>query len=181
MRETVDVERVSRFMRAVGAAADHEGDCYFTGGATAVLLGWRDSTIDVDVVLTPEQDAVLRALPRIKNELRVNVELISPGDFIPLPFDWKERRLSIGREGRLSFHHFDLYSQALAKLERGHEQDIADVRAMIAAGLVDADRALGLYGQIEPDLYRFPAIDPRSFRRRVEEVVAGPSDQVADD
>ena len=39
---------------------------------------------------------------------------------------------------------------------------------MIARGLVDPVRALELFNRIEPELYRFPAIDPRSFRARVE-------------
>ena len=59
-----------RFMRAVGVAA-REGDCYLTGGATAVLLGRRATTLDVDIMLEPEQDEVLRALPRIKDDLAV--------------------------------------------------------------------------------------------------------------
>jgi hypothetical protein len=40
---------------------------------------------------------------------------------------------------------------------------------MLAAGLVEPPRALTLFEEIEPRLYRFPAIDPKRFRRRVEE------------
>jgi len=37
-------------------------------------------------------------------------------------------------------------------------------------GPVDAGRIRQLYfEQIEPDLYRYPALDPPSFRRAVEE------------
>lgn len=40
----------------------------------------------------------------------------------------REARLScIAREGKLSFFHYDLYAQALAKIERCHSQDVADV------------------------------------------------------
>lgn len=158
-------------MTALGAAAERDGACYFTGGATAVLLGWREATIDIDIALDPEQDAALRALPSIKDELGVNVELASPGDFIPLPGGWRERSVSAGREGRLSFFHFDLYSQALAKLERGHARDLEDVRAMVSSGLVTPARLRASFEEIEPVLYRFPAIDPRSFRRRVEKAL----------
>lgn len=159
-------------MSALGPAAPRDGSCYFTGGATAVLLGWREATIDVDIALEPEQDEVLRALPRIKNELQVNVELASPGDFIPLPRGWRERSVSAGQEGRLTFLHFDPYSQALAKLERAHARDLDDVRAMVASGLVERTRLRSLFHEIEPELYRFPAVDPASFRRRVEAVSA---------
>ncbi len=169
MRELADAERIHRFMRALGASADTDGAVYLTGGATAVLLGWRTSTIDVDVMLPADSDALLRALPRIKNELEINVELASPADFIPVPAGWEARSLFAGREGRLSFYHFDPYSQALAKLERAHAQDLLDVRAMVDTGLVNPLRALAYFDEIEPVLYRFPAIAPVSFRRRVED------------
>ncbi len=170
MRELADADRVRAFMRAAGAAARREGVCYLTGGATAVLLGWRATTIDVDVALEPEQDELLRELPRIKNELGVNVELASPGDFIPLPAEWEGRSISVGREGVLTFAHFDPYSQALAKLERGHAHDLEDVAAMQRLGLIEPTRLQELFEEIEPELYRFPAIDPAGFRVSVAAV-----------
>jgi hypothetical protein len=169
MREAADADRIRRFMRALGAAAPEEGTCYLVGGGTAVLLGWRESTIDVDIELDPEQDELLRALPAIKDELRINVELASPRQFIPLPAGWEERSPSVGREGRLTFKHFDLVSQALAKVERGHAQDLEDARHLIDRGLVEAGQLRAAFDEIEPQLYRFPAIDPADFRRRVEE------------
>jgi hypothetical protein len=39
---------------------------------------------------------------------------------------------------------------------------------MIAAGLVNPAEALIQFNAIEPELYRFPAIDPTSFRQAVE-------------
>lgn len=168
MRGLADAERIKRFMRALGAAADADGACYLAGGATAVLFGWRETTIDVDIELAPDTEALLRELPRLKNELEVNVELASPSHFIPLPAGWEGRSPLVGREGRLSFYHFDLYSQALSKLERAHRQDLEDVRAMLERQLVEPARLLGCFDEIEPDLYRFPAIDPPAFRRRVE-------------
>jgi hypothetical protein len=155
-------------MRALGRAAQIDGACYLTGGATAVLLGWRDSTIDVDIRLSPETDVLLRAIQRLKDELAINVELASPAEFIPVPAGWEERSLFAAREGRLTFYHFDPYAQALAKLERAHSRDLEDVSAMIDRGLIDPVQARGWFDEIEPELYRFPAIDPDAFRRRVE-------------
>jgi hypothetical protein len=66
--------------------------------------------------------------------------------------------------------HFDLYAQALAKIERGHDTDRNDVDALIARGLVDRERLLDYFNDIESELYRFPAVDPPSFRRAVEAV-----------
>ncbi|HLY86079.1 MAG TPA: DUF6036 family nucleotidyltransferase [Gaiellaceae bacterium] len=156
-------------MAALDGAAERTGRCYLTGGATAVLLGWRGTTIDVDLKLVPEQDAVLRAIPGLKDELQVNVELAAPGDFIPLPAGWEERSLLAEQGGRLAFYHFDPYAQALAKLERDHARDRDDVRALIRSGLVDPQRLRGYFEEIEPLLYRFPAIDPPAFRERVEQ------------
>lgn len=160
-------------MRELGSEAREEGAAYFTGGATAVLLGWRETTIDVDLKLVPEIDSALRALPRLKDELQINVELVSPADFVPVPEGWEGRSLFAAKEGRLSFYHFDPYAQALAKLERAHAQDLDDVRSFVAAGLVQPEHALEYFRRIEPELYRFPAVDLRSFAGRVEEAFGG--------
>lgn len=159
-------------MSALGREADRAVRLYFTGGATAVLLGWRPSTIDVDVKMEPEADPLFRALPRIKEELEINVELAAPDQFIPELPGWKERSPFIARQGRLSFYHYDFYAQALSKIERGHAKDLEDVREMIARGLVDRSELRRRFEQIEPQLYRFPAIDPKGFRRALEEALA---------
>lgn len=172
MREVADGDRISRLMRALGSEADHDTRIYFTGGATAVLLGWRRSTIDVDLKIVPESDRLLRAISRLKEALRINIELASPIDFIPVPSGWEDRSSFIAREGKISFYHFDLYAQALAKIERGHMQDMEDVQAIIQRGLIDTQRAFDYFARIEPELYRYPAVDPASFRRAVEEALS---------
>ncbi len=141
---------------------------YLTGGATAVLLGWRRSTIDVDLKFVPDQDRVLRAIPTLKERLQVNIELASPADLIPVPAGWEERSMFVEEIEPLAFFHFDPYAQALAKLERGHAQDIEDVTRMVGAGMVKPDCALDYFRRVEPELYRFPAIDAPSFRATVE-------------
>ncbi|MFN8217872.1 MAG: hypothetical protein U0R71_14855 [Solirubrobacterales bacterium] len=112
-------------MQALGRAAKSEGRVYLTGGATAVLHGWRESTIDVDIKVVPDSDDLLREIPRLKEQLNLNVELAAPSDFIPVPDGWEERSPLIRRAGKIAFHHFDPVAQALAKAERGHEQDPA--------------------------------------------------------
>jgi hypothetical protein len=158
-------------MQALGAEAENDGRVYFTGGATAVLYGWRESTIDVDIKILPDQDRLFHAIPALKERLQLNIELASPDDFIPVIAQWEDRSPFIAREGRLSFHHFDLYAQALAKIERGHAQDMADVGEMLRRGLVEPARAWAYFDAIEPRLYRYPAIDPPSFRRAVIEAL----------
>jgi hypothetical protein len=128
--------------------------------------------VDVDLKLVPDQDSVLRAIPALKESLELNVELATPDDFIPVRPAWEERSPFIAREGRLTFRHFDLSAQALAKIERGHAQDLTDVREMLARGLVTRDGLREDFAAIEPLLYRYPALDAASFRRALEVALA---------
>lgn len=172
MREAVTERRLRAFMRAIAAEAREPGRIYLTGGASAVLRGWRNSTIDVDITIIPESDRILRAIPDVKERLHVNVELASPADFVPALPGWEERSTFIAREGAISFHHFDFYTQALSKLERAHHKDLLDVDSMIRDGLVDPKRLLSLFEEVEQELYRYPAIDPPTLRRAVERLAA---------
>jgi hypothetical protein len=172
MRRLAEVARIRRLMQALGAAATGEARVYLTGGATAVLLGWRETTIDVDLALVPDRDELLRELPRLKEELELNIELAAPSQFVPELPGWEERSPFIAREGRVSFHHYDLYAQALAKIERGHTQDRADVQAMLRAGLVQPLKLRELFDAIRPELFRYPAIDPATLERALEEALA---------
>jgi hypothetical protein len=168
VREPLDAARLNQFMREWAAAARGPARVFLVGGATAVLMGWRASTVDVDLRIEPERDELLRAIPALKDSLHLNVELASPSDFIPELPGWRDRSPFAAQSGQLSFHHYDLYAQALAKLERGHAKDLEDVRQMLERGLVERPRLLELFAAIEPQLYRFPAINPARFRASVE-------------
>ena len=156
-------------MDALGREAQRDVRVYLVGGTTAVLFGWRPATIDIDLVMQPEDDALLRAIVGLKEALQINVELASPADFIPVPDGWEDRGKFITTVGRVSFYHYDLYAQALAKVERGHQQDLGDIREMLARGLIEPGRAVEYFERMEPQLYRFPAIDHAGFRRAVKE------------
>ena len=170
MRRAVDEELIRTFFRAFGAEAKSDSRVYFTGGVTAVLYGWRESTVDLDIKIIPEQDSLFRAIPSLKESLSVNIELASPADFLPELPGWEDRSKYIAREGRISFYHYDFYSQALSKVERGHAKDLEDVRAMIERNLIAPKKVLELFEAIQPGLYRFPAIDSKRLRRQVESV-----------
>jgi len=169
MRALVDAPRLREFMRALGRGVTRPARVYFTGGATAVLHGWRASTIDVDLKLVPD-DEILRAIPELKERLSMNIELAAPDDFIPVRSGWEERSAFVAQEGPLTFFHFDLVAQALAKIERAHRQDTDDVQQMLARGLVTTADLESTFNAIEGSLYRYPALDPPAFRRAVEAV-----------
>lgn len=116
MRELTDASRLRQFMRVLGSKARASGRIYLTGGATAVLFDWRPTTVDVDLELDAQLQSLLREIPAIKEDLRINVELA-------------------------------------------------------ARGLIDPSRLLAFFEQIAPELHRYPALDPASFRRAVEQTV----------
>ena len=78
--------------------------------------------------------------PRLKEELQLNVEIASRAHFIPELPGWRDRSVLIERQGLVSFFHYDPYSQALAKIERGHAKDLTDVQELLARGLVEPKR-----------------------------------------
>ena len=155
-------------MKELAAAARTPGKIYFTGGATALLLGFRDQTIDIDIKLDPEPEGAFEAIATLKNFLDVNVELASPDDFIPADPHWRERSRHIASFGRVEFFHYDFSLQALAKLERGHAQDFEDVLSLLRDEYITAAELRQRFAEIEPNLQRYPAIDPRDFKNKVE-------------
>jgi hypothetical protein len=173
MRPPVNADRVRALARELSRVAREPTTLYLTGGATAVIEGWRASTVDVDLRLEPEADELLRRIAKAKNELDINIELVSPPDFVPELPGWRERSPFVFEEGRIVVRHFDPYSQALAKVERGFEQDLADVRAMLESGLIDSQRALELFEEVESQLFRYPAIDADTLRAKVWQTFGG--------
>ena len=72
------------------------------------------------------------------------------------------------RTGHLPHYDFAAQAQALAKVERGHARDVSDLDAMLVRGLISATAVRAMFAEMEPELYRFPAIDPPSYRRAVD-------------
>jgi hypothetical protein len=171
MRGPADAAAVRGLLHELGQRAVSPATVYLAGGATAVLEGWRSSTIDVDLRIEPETDELLRLLAELKERLQVNVELASPVGFLPEPPFWRDHSPFVVQEGPLAVRHVDPAFQALAKLERGFEQDLADVRAMLDRGLLERDRLRRTFNEIEPWLFRFPAVDQAELRAAVARAV----------
>lgn len=169
MRRKVTPETLKQFMQELAKAARSHGKVYLTGGATALLLGFRQQTIDIDIKLDPEPAGSFEAIAALKNRLQINVELASPDDFIPATKNWRERSRHVASIGKLEFFHYDFALQALAKLERGHEQDLEDVANLIQGGFTSAQDIKNTFDEIEPGLLRYPAIDPPQFRAKVND------------
>lgn len=175
MRAETSRAKIERLMAELGRAVRSPGRVYFTGGVSAVLLGWRETTLDVDLKADPEPVGFFEALPRLKDSVDINIELASPDDFVPLLPGWLERSVFIANHGPLGFYHYDFYSQALSKIERFHTRDQFDVERMLTTGLVKHPRLLELFREIEPKLIRFPAIDAQALRQRVQALTSEPT------
>ncbi len=164
-------EKLEEFLRRLGQGAQAPGACFITGGASALLIGWRETTIDVDLKFDPEPAGVFDAIPGLKRTLRINVELAAPSDFLPPLKEWRERSRFIGRYGQLDVYHYDFISQALSKLERGHAKDLLDVAEMLQRKLVTTEDLLAKAESMRPEIKRYPAVEEESFIRRVREFV----------
>ena len=85
---------------------------------------------------------------------------------------WRDRCKLIGRFGQVEFFHFDFTTQALAKIERGHTQDLLDAGAMLERRLTSTRELSDGFAAIEPQLLRYPNIEPEAFRRKVSAFLA---------
>lgn len=172
MRAETSVNKINRFMAELGKAVRSPGRVYFTGGVTAVLLGWRETTLDLDLKADPEPQGFFEALPKLKDTLDINIELAAPDDFIPALHGWQDRSQHIATHGPLSFYHYDFYGQALSKIERFHARDQNDVQQLLSTGLVQREKLWELFQAIEPNLIRYPAVDPPGLRQRVNKLIS---------
>ncbi|MCX6858167.1 MAG: hypothetical protein NTV80_25070 [Verrucomicrobia bacterium] len=159
-------------MSELGKAVRSAGRVYFTGGVSAVLLGWREMTIDVDLKAEPEPMGFFECLPQLKDRLDLNIELASPDLFVPALPGWQERSRFIAQHGPLAFYHYDFYGQALSKIERDHPRDRYDVACMLRDGLVQRARLKELFLLVENQVIRYPAIDAPTLKQRVLDLCA---------
>lgn len=171
MRRLATAERIRTFLSRLAPAAVIPTTLYLTGGSTAVLLGWREATVDVDIKVVPDDGSLLRQVPALKERLQLNVELASPDLFLPVRAGWEDRSPWESSEGHLVVRHFDLTAQALGKLERGHSRDLLDVSELMGRGYVTAAALRTELDAVEADLYRFPAVDPPSLRGAVADAI----------
>jgi hypothetical protein len=171
VRSNVDHQKITQLMKVLGREARGPGCIYFTGGASALLIGWRSSTVDIDIRLDPEPPGIFQAIAKLKQELDINIELASPQDFLPPLPGWRDRSVFIGRQGEISFYHYDFTAQALSKLSRGYNRDIGDVQAMYEQKLFSLEELRSCFKAIESELIRFPSLNPDLLRNRIEQFI----------
>jgi hypothetical protein len=173
MRNRLTRESLLALMRELARSANPKRHyrIYLVGGGTAVLEGWRESSIAAD--LYAKQDDIFRDVQRIKERLNLNIELARPEDFVP-PLEGSEtRHVFIDTIGRVSFYHYDPYAQLLSKIVRGFARDLADAKAFVASGMVDPDRFRNLVQGIPESVYsKYPRLSPQAVRAAVDDFLS---------
>ncbi len=154
-RANVDRSRIDRFLQELGRAFRHPARLYIVGGAVLVYEQLRVATLDINLSIEVDgahHGDLMRQIARLKDQLSVNVEEASPADFIPIPLGWRERSPYAGRFGQIDVFYFDPVSTALSKLDRGHDDDFAAVRTVLAAGMITPVDLRSAWEEIAPRL-----------------------------
>jgi hypothetical protein len=171
MRSPVDKAKLNSFFREIGNRSEGPGKVYIVGGSTALLLDIRTQTVDIDIKLDPEPKGIFAILAMLKESLSINVELASPDQFVPALSDWQKRSEFITRSGQVDFYHYDFYGQAFAKIVRGHQVDLSDVRDLIRLEKINLSTLQSLIVEVMPEFDRYPALDKEDVQRRLNEFI----------
>jgi hypothetical protein len=173
VRRELTRETLRELMEELARTAPREESfrVYIVGGGTAVLCGWRASTIDAD--LHAERDAVFRDIQGIKTRLRLNIEYARPEHFVPPLAGSEHRHVFIERVGNIDFFHYDPYAQVLSKVVRGFRKDILDARHFVTSGMVDPAHLGALVRDIpESEYARYPNLSRDAVLGAVKAFVA---------
>jgi hypothetical protein len=171
LRQPAERSRIDRFLTELGRRMRHRLRFYLVGGAAVVDMGLREATIDIDFVVDADDPAALdefeELVPRLKNELDVNLEPASPADFLPVPAGALDRSPYVRTYGRVAVHYYDLAATAIAKLARGAERDLADVEMLLQRELVSWDEIDALWQRMRPSRRGWLRHDPAEVERRI--------------
>jgi hypothetical protein len=155
LRAKVDRARIELFLSKLSERFHRPAQILLVGGTTLVFEELRDQTLDIDLVIQVDPNhhgELIQAIRKLKDQLSINVEEASPADFIPLPSGFENRHKFVERYGKIDVMHFDLYSTALSKIERGREQDFEDVLSLLQAGKLEWDRLSAYFLEILPKM-----------------------------
>ena len=169
MRNELTRERLLSLMRELARTAPRRGAhrVYMVGGGTAVYLGWRRASIDVD--LHSDQEGVFRDIQAIKERLDINIEFARPEDFVPPLAGTSDRHVFIDTVGSISFYHYDPYAQLLSKIIRGFQRDLDDAREFVRSGMVDPERFRSLVAAIPDSAFtKYPSLSRSGVNKAVE-------------
>jgi len=138
MRQRVGRQDIEQFLIQLGRTGQ-PGRLYVTGGAALVHKGIRPGeTLDIDIQITVDPANLSTQVARLKQQLNMNIEFASPGDFMPLPAQWEARSAFIRRYGQIDAFYFDWYSIALSNRP---EVDKGVIAILLASGAFSGEPA----------------------------------------
>jgi len=170
--EPVTLDTLQSFLQRLGERYPGAGTLYLLGGSALCLLGNPRTTVDVDYAFELDAESVEQfeaTVAELAAEMRLDVEGVPLGEFVPLPPQAHERRRLVGRYGQLDVYIFDPYSIALSKIARGFEADLEDVMFLLHEGLIEFGELERHFNTILPDAPKADII-PREFRDYFEEI-----------
>ncbi len=142
--DSLAVQEVQNFLKHLGAVYDTPTTLYLIGGGALCLLGNPRRTLDLDFALTlsEETEELMDAMNSVADKLRIELEVITIEEFIPLPENAHSRHEYVGQFGQIEVYVFDPYTIALSKLARGFEADIQNI-LFLAGKQFHRDRDIG--------------------------------------
>jgi len=170
--EVITSVALKAFLQRLGENYPYPAEFYLLGGSALCLLGSPRETLDVDFTFNLAHERVKdfqMLVEQLGTELKLDLEAVPLGEFIPLPPEAYQRRRSVGHYGSLDVYIFDLYSIALSKIARGFEADIEDTLFMLTQKLIEFNELERLYQIILPQATKSD-IDPKEFEAYFEEV-----------
>ena len=170
MRKEMTRDRLVALMKELAKTAPRSGTyrVYLVGGGTAVYLGWRQSSIDVD--LYSDKDVVFKHIQEIKERLNINIEFARPEDFVPPLRGTSSRHIYIETVGSITFYHYDPYAQIFTKIVRGFERDLDDAREFVRSGMVDLPKLKALVAAVPDSAYaKYPSLSRHAVEAAIDD------------
>jgi hypothetical protein len=172
----VSRERIDSFLRRVAQEFRKPVRLYLVGGSSYVYEGLLRQTLDIDFALEvadSDRIALITTLREISFPLEVELDEVSPADFMALPSGYEKRHEFIARFGQLEVFHYDWYSSALSKIMRGQRQDFDDVVTALKSQRVTWTRLESMYREVLLTLGRHRLDqDPRDFAHNFRALAA---------
>ena len=171
MPADADRAHIERLLEAPGRRVRNPHTVHLVDGTSAVLVGWRDSTRDIDVRPEPDSDQLLEALSELKDQLDVNIELASPLDYLPDLPGWPDRSPYQGRYGQIDVR------TSTSACRRWRSSSGASIRTWSTSeprstrGLASADELESGWRQMQDRLFRFPSVNAEGVGRRLRDVL----------
>ena len=165
--ESITSQALRQFFERLGEALPAPADFYLLGGSALCLLGSTRETLDVDYAIENPSHETDLILQKLAVELKLDLESVPLGEFIPLPPHAEQRHRLVGQFGNVSVYIFDLYSIALSKIARGFEADLEDVKFLLDQNLIGWDILETHFQSVLPRA-KNTDIDPNEFREYFE-------------